>query len=324
VNTRWWTVPGAWLAASLLWPAAAEAAGLPVRFYYRAPEGCGSAESFVAHLAVRNPEARLAWGGEPAFELTVVLEVTATEVVGTLYLTDPVGSRTVRVVPGQNCSDVVSALALVAAVLTNPHGSEVPQPSLQTSSVSPAPSPPVAKGKWWVGGGAGLGLQRAASPHLSPSPSFELVGGLETGSTLDPLLSIGLHYARSTAKKGDWTATFDWTAGRLLGCPIQWPGAMLLSFRPCAWFEVGRLAGSGRGDPPFSPRNAAVTWWAAGLLVRAEVRLLEPLTIVAEAGLVIPLLWDRFYFDPQSPDTEVFRVPPVAMDGRLGLVARVW
>jgi hypothetical protein len=324
VNTRSWTAPGAWLAACLLWTAPAEAAGVPVRVYYRAPEGCGSAEGFFSHLAARNPEVRLAWAAEPAFALSVVLEPRATDVVGALYLSDPAGFRTVRVVPGQNCDDVVAALALVAAVLTNPHAVGAPPPPVAPPpSVPLAPSPPPRKRNWWVGGGAGVGLHWAvALPPPSPSPSFELAGGLETGSVLSPFLSVGLHYARSTRTETAGRATFDWTAGRLVGCPIQWPGKGLLSLRSCALIEAGRLAVTGkRVTPSLAPE---VPWWATGLLVRAEFRPLEPLAIVAEAGLVIPLRPAHFFFEPESPATQLFEVPLVAMDGRLGLVARVW
>jgi hypothetical protein len=326
VNTRCWTVPGAWLAVSLLWAASAEAAGVPVRVYYRAPADCGSAESFLSHLVARNPEARLAGGAEPAFALSVVLEPRATDVVGALYLSDPAGFRTVRVVPGQNCDDVVAALALVAAVLTNPHAVEAPPPMAPPASVSPAPSPPPRKRNWWAGGGAGVGLLRAAAPRLSPSPSFELVGGFETESVLSPFLSIGLHYARSSAPNAaGWAgwANFGWTAGRLVGCPIQWPSKALLGLRPCAMFEAGKLTVSGRGATG-ETHSHELPWWATGLLVRAEFRPLEPLAIVAEAGVVIPLLSDNFYFQNGDSRPRVFQVPPVAMDGRLGLVARVW
>jgi hypothetical protein len=88
-------------------------------------------------------------------------------------------------------------------------------------------------------------------------------------------------------------------------------------------FEVGELVASGSGTTPFIPERARVTWWATGLPMRAEVRPLEPLAIVAEAGMVVPLLSDSFYFDTQ-PQIEVFRVPPAAFDAKIGLVARVW
>jgi hypothetical protein len=316
-------VPGAWLAAGLLWAASAGAAGVPIRVYYRAPVGCGSVESFLSHLAARNPEARLAWGTEPAFALSVLLEPRATDVVGALYLSDPAGFRTVRVVPGQSCDDVVAALALVAAVLTNPHAVVAPPPMPPAPSVSVASSPPPRQRTWWVGGGPGVGLDWAVAPAPpSASPSFELVGGLETGSVLSPFVSVGLHHAQGTRTKAAGTASFDWTAGRFVGCPIQWPSRALLVLRPCASFEAGRLGVTGKRVTP--PRAPEVPWWATGLLVRTEFWPLEPLAIVAEVGLIIPLRRDHFFFEPESPGTRLFQVPAVQMDGRLGLVARVW
>jgi hypothetical protein len=63
-------------------------------------------------------------------------------------------------------------------------------------------------------------------------------------------------------------------------------------------------------------RQKSVFWTAAGVELSGEVRLFGPLTLGAEAGLLLPFRRDRFRFDP---DTDLHEVPAAGFSGGVGL-----
>ena len=72
------------------------------------------------------------------------------------------------------------------------------------------------------------------------------------------------------------------------------------------------------GEQTYRPSSTRLTWFALGGAARAEYSPMTPLTLGLDAGVVAPLVRDRFYFDPGGPD-ETLRVPTLGLSLRAGL-----
>ena len=105
-------------------PGLAHAQGLdPIRLEYSAPEGCPGREVFWSEVRARTPRAVPAHEGEPARGFRVVLAWTEAGAQGTLTLTERNGATSSRVVDGDTCPAVASALALVTVLAIDPSAS---------------------------------------------------------------------------------------------------------------------------------------------------------------------------------------------------------
>jgi len=91
------------------------------------------------------------------------------------------------------------------------------------------------------------------------------------------------------------TASFERWAARLAGCPLR-VNAGPVGLRPCAFFELGSLQGN--GSQTADPAHPAVLWMAFGAAARAEALLFGRFVVGVDAGALIPLKKDDFYFDP--------------------------
>jgi hypothetical protein len=155
---------------------------------------------------------------------------------------------------------------------------------------------------------------------VTPDPVMALSFFVELELTsLTPTPMLRASFERSWTDEIDddrGSATFRWTAGALEGCSFQWSAG---SFRasPCVRFEAGTLEGEGSDIVPAKAKRR--TWLALGAVGQAEWTFLEPLTLDFGAGLVVPLIRDRFFF---QPDTTLYRPPAVGGLVRAGLGVR--
>lgn len=327
--------------------AAAEAQ--PFRVTFSTAAGCGSANVFEDQVLKRTDRLRLADAGEAALVLNVELAPAAQGIQGRLTLRETDGHVSEREVPGGDCEEVLSAMALIAALTVDPLARpdrEVPIASRQRhpkESEPPKPAPPKREPPRRVmpkrepapaetaeqpaappvsakrGIGFGVGQRVTVQTGVMPGATFGLGAHADLvvrgPSLLSPRFRLSGIFSRSGDINADGgRATFDWLTARLEGCPVRFGFDSFWNIRPCVYLDAGRLRGEGFDIEPH--RQKSVFWTAAGLELSGELRLFGPLALGAEAGLLLPFRRDRFYFDP---DTDLHEVPAAGFSAAAGL-----
>ncbi|MBI4703371.1 MAG: hypothetical protein HY744_19830 [Deltaproteobacteria bacterium] len=104
-------------------------------------------------------------------------------------------------------------------------------------------------------------------------------------------------------------------AGELSGCPVLVRIHRALGVRPCVGLEAGALWASGGGVDV--PADRVALWLAATVPVRLQYSPVDWALVEVGAELGVPILRQRFYFEP---DATVLEVAPVygAFGGDLG------
>jgi hypothetical protein len=105
-----------------------------------------------------------------------------------------------------------------------------------------------------------------------------------------------------------------WTAIAATACP-PWSLGRIVTLQPCARAIGGWLAASGR-DLEVT-HSITRTWWSAGALLRAGIRLSGNFSVELEAGATIPIAKRTFKTD--TPDEPVGHTPTVSPMVALGL-----
>jgi hypothetical protein len=148
--------------------------------------------------------------------------------------------------------------------------------------------------------------------------AFELAVEWHRRQIVSPFLGVTLERTLAeTVDQAQGQARFRWTALRLGLCPARFPSEGRVFFRPCGLFEGGVIDAS--GIDVAAPDDASVPWWAAGASGRLELDILERLSGLIELGGRLQFRQDRFYFDPDSPETTLFEVPPAGLFARAGV-----
>ncbi len=109
-------------------------------------------------------------------------------------------------------------------------------------------------------------------------------------------------------------AQFTWNVGRLDGCVLAWP-THVLRLGACARAEAGVLGVNGSAIA--APQATHSVWIAAGAVGHLEWTLLGSLFLDAQAGPILRITNDRFYFLPNN--TTAYHVPVVAIDAEAGV-----
>jgi len=297
-------------------PARAEAEG--VRVSYSAPAGCSSRAAFVREVSLRTARIRVVADSEPGASFVVELTDRTTAIAGQLRWIERDGAETARAVSGATCEEVVSALALIAAVLVDPES--LSQRPTSPRSIAAAPIAPPSEPKSLrlrPSMAAGAIVDSAVAPSWSLGAHFELALELESGGRHGPLASLSVARlsaptASTTAGDADFTTTF----GRLALCPLAWPATGAWLGRACGAFEAGSLHAA--GSHTLNERDVSILWLAADPVVSVVYRPLPVLGIEAELAGVFPLVDDDFFF---GPDTPVFSIPVAGFSARLALRA---
>jgi hypothetical protein len=333
-------------------PALAREETLPFRVEFVSAEACTQTDGFSHQLLRRTERVRRANPEDDALVFRIEVERDGNGFTGRLAVRELDGSQTYRSVSGASCDEVVSAMALIAAVLVDPNASSEAlsdsssesDAALHESTAAPAaaatlepapraePVPPSpareprktheSSTRVAYGGGVAIAFEGAAAPAGTPALALELEAALERDSPVSPLLVLSLERAfpkRSTTPNG--VARFQWTAFRASGCPLRVSAGSAWVVRPCAFFEFGELAASGEHTERRSTTEAP--WLALGGILRIEFSPAPPLFLVLDGGLAAPLRHDTFYFDPPSPRNTAFTVPVVGATARLGIVTRI-
>lgn len=303
-------------------PAYAQAPVAPGSLRYQVSSACPDESAFRARVASRFEAPPERWSGISL----VVTAIASTPAQGTLVVIDPSGTAVRRDVQGDSCDEVVSAMALIAAVLLEGYAASAPPPA--PAAVATASSPPALVN-------APLPVERESTG--SSAPSFEgafgahgvFVGGvapslaagfralaelgLDGPGYLEPALRLSFVWTAPTSVASSSAAIrMSFMTGRAEVCPVRL-GALGLAWIPCASFDVGQIA----GDPGTGSR--ARLWLAPGLVARAAWKIAPFLDLELEGGLSFPLMRYRFLFEPAPV---VYQIPAVGGTGGIGAVIR--
>lgn len=294
---------------------------------YHPGEGCLEEEQFTPQLQARMPRVQRVEGDGATLSFRIYFVESGGGLIGHFEMRGSDGTLTQRTIPPASCSESVTAMALIAAVLVDPN----------TAALAPASKPPVIAPSQTKKNGsqrvseavsrleyqAGVGgiWEGAVVPGVAFGLSVEVGATLNTHQMFSPSLFGALLrtfpvHVDSTARG---TARFEWTAFRLMASPLKWPVRGVVALRPAVFFDFGKLEAS--GERTENTKSTEITWSAMGALLRLDMTPMQRLSIVLDGGMVIPLRHDRFYFAPNDGSASVFTVPRADLTARLGVAA---
>ena len=318
--------------------ARAAESGQPFRLEYWARGQCPDAVEFARQIQTRAPRLRPAEADEPALGFYAELDASGGSATGRLTARSPDGREVKREVRGATCDDVVTALALIAALAADPSqpveapstGAKPAQRRKPPHSAEPAAdeagydllSEPLVRDpaqRWTYGIGGGL----AFDSSIAPSPGYGLSVAFEAegpgGSAARPLFVLSANRAAAASTETSaGNAAFTWLAFRLTGCPVRWPEQTPLFLRPCAFVDAGGLEGKVSFGAESSDKTEA--WFALGAFGRIEALVGEVMAFELDGGVSLPLRHDEFRAGESQ--SVAFRVPNAGILGRIGLSYR--
>ena len=168
---------------------------------------------------------------------------------------------------------------------------------------------------WSWRAGAEFVMAGAVAPSLLPgvAPFIEVI---PWRGSVAPSFRLAFERTTSASVAVDAaSASFTWTVGRVDACLPLWTWRTLAAL-PCARIEAGVLEGRASGFP--SAHADSAPWLAAGAIGRGRWKVLAPLFVELNAGVMFPLIRDRSYFEPQNV---IYDVPAVGFVGGAGLGA---
>jgi hypothetical protein len=305
-------------------PLALAQTGETVHVDYEAPHGCPDVAQFMNEVHARSPRIRFADDGTRA--LSVRLTQTLGRVSGQFTLRDADGTARQRTVTGSQCAEVVSGLALIAAVAIDPNAllgtpNVDPSASAMTSDAGPpidaapiAPAPPTPEPDRWT-----FSLWADAELVFGASPSVLVAVpiALELARATPQLFAPGIHLRFERTAGGSSTngsgADFTFTVGDLDLCPIAW-SPWRFRFQGCARGELGALEAFGTGVLPV--RSSVRPFFAVGPVLDVRFTVWSRFFLDLQGALLFAAFRDRYFLEP---NTTVFDVPVVG--GRIGLGA---
>ena len=290
-----------------------------VQFDYEARPGCPDADAFVREVLARAPRARVANAAERARTLVARIRTSGRELEGALVVRDVDGATTERTVHAQSCGELVTALAVIAAIVIDPITAKSgeldaadagPPPA---APVVPSPEPPVTPPPvsvpegttaWTFSAGAGGGLVGGASPTVLLSVPVFLEASRQVSGVVEPAARLRFERTSLGSTTGSaGGASFVLTSGAADVCPIALR-ARSFRIQPCARAELGALTARGRGVEP--TRSDTRPWFALGPVARARLEIAGPVFAELEAALLASFIRDRFYVEPA---TLIYRPP---------------
>ncbi len=324
------------LCASLTFapPARAEESE-PIRVVYQAQDGCPSGASFIADVQERTARARIVEEGERRVFEIILENVPAGSARGTLVVRGD-GRPSTRVLDGQSCAEVASALALIMALTIDPRASTAPtsitpptatpaaapaepvhppEPKPAEERVEPPPPPasqplvPTTRARWVFGVGPEAGVRTGVLPS-----SALLLGGLiivsdDSRALFAPSIRLALGAATSaqTAQVGTSAVVVNWFGARSELCPLRIGLSADVAIRPCALVEIGSTSSRGEGVSDPQDQSRAGVGGGGSVDVRWELR---PFFVSGDVLLIAPFRPDRYY---AGPGTTLYQQPQVGV-----------
>lgn len=267
----------------------------PFRLVWSSSAACGDARSFLAELEGRTSLLREARQDEHAITLIVETFRAQGGVRGQLTVRNPAGDLTVREVPGLDCREVQSAMALIAALMVDPLAGGAERAVVKTTR-SPPPPPSASRGGGWSGR-----VEQHLTAHTAIAPKLSAGQALGVMLTADswsyqPSVGLSAHLAHATTSAPHGSAELEWTAGELTLCPVSLQPTRSWDWRACGAFQLGRLRGIGFRTAAAATKS--ILWSSAGLELEGRYHLLGPLWLGWEGELNFPFSRESFYLDP--------------------------
>lgn len=293
----------------------------PFRLVWSSSAGCGSARSFLAELEGRTALLREARIDEHAITLIVETFRTESGVRGQLTVRKPDGELTVREVPGQNCQEVESAMALIAALMVDPLAGGSSERAgagrpVEPPQRTPQSAPRASEAAWSFRAEQRLTAHTAVAPRLTWGQAWGVMLTRETGD-MRPSLGLSVQLADATASKSQGSAELEWVAAQLALCPVAVRPGQSWDLRACAALQLGRLRGIGFDTA--RPATRAILWASAGVELEGRYQLVGPLWLGWEGAFALPFSRERFYLEPEQT---LHRVPSWGLSFGFGLGLR--
>ena len=310
----------------------------PLRIEYHVAPSCPSEAEFVAEVRAHTTRWRDAIGAEQARHFVIDVAARGKTMHGRLALTDLADGSAVRELDGATCDVVVETLALMTALAIDPQASlaPIPQPApapAPTPTAAPPvllqakapthvlnPAAPEPSASWQLAVGAHADATGGAAPVLLYGMRAFVEASVRRPSVVSPGARLLVNLSESASiPTSEGTAHFRRLLGGVELCPLRLPlGTPLLTFVPCAAFELGALYASGSDTP--RALNQTRLWIAAGATGRVEWALGRRVAFEAEGGALLPFARDRFRF----PALAVYDVPILGGFASLGVAVRFW
>lgn len=293
-----------------------------VRLEYAAPGECPGQQEFEAEVRART--AKVVFGGEGR-RFVVQVGETDTGFEGRLAIVELDGKENERKLDGTSCVDVVSSLALVAALAIDPDASTAPREELPPakSVEAPEPTPPPSVEPKVAPASQPLARRRPSEPRnervqVALGASFAVVQGpapvllLSAGPEAEVARSFG--WTRSSLRLGvlaadtkivgfeDEQSEFRWVVARPSICPLGRDRG--IRFLLCVLADLGFVRAEGKAVDV--PKSATRFWAALGPAGRVGVST-SRIYVDFDMALLVPLTRDDFIFE--NPRIVVHDVP---------------
>jgi hypothetical protein len=298
---------------------------VPVHVDYEASSGCPDAEAFARQVLARAPRARLALPAEPARKVVARVRTSnAHAFEGQLVVREPGAASSERTVRAASCEELVTALAVIAAVVIDPLTARTgavdaspppgdatappddvaavlapptptPTPTAPPAAPEAAPGalPPGQARPWAFSAGGGGGLVAGSAPTVLLSVPLFVEIARDGRALVSP--SLRLRFERTSTSSNSEGGAFVRTGGAADLCPVAVRGRSLRA-QPCLRTELAALYAKGRGVDPV--RSDVRPWLAVGAVARVRLELAGPLFVELEAALLAAAVRDRFYVEP--------------------------
>jgi hypothetical protein len=279
---------------------------------YQAPDDCPSVADFRRQLAMRRRDE----GRIEAAALRVRIVAKGGGFAGSIEISaaDPVS----REIEGVECDEVVSALAVIAALALDQAAAEMVDGSddvARAGAGSPRLAPPLETptGAWISNLGAGLAAVSGPSPGVLVAAVLAAEVEHAGAEPLAPSFVVeSLAAEQGLIGPDGEDARFRWLALRFGVCPLRVGQPLGVWFRPCAAADLGVVRAEGRNLPRTYVHT--VPWLAIGALPRAGWAS-SNWYVTATAGALGIITQDDFVV--RRPDRRVHRVPALEFTGQL-------
>jgi hypothetical protein len=308
--------------------------------WYRASEQCPAGAAFLARLAEKRSQARLA---EPAdhFDYLVTLVAGNGETIGRLERQTQSGAVAIRELRDGSCERVADALALGLSLALEPGAEQEPPapveatpPPEPTAKSAPAaalpakpepppldrdaPAAPAAaersaklRDRRWS-----LGLAAQTLEGAMPRPLWQGFAFVDFAAARSFALRLGAVGAYGSVSTQVGSVRHWIGAGRAEACPWRF-GSPKAGLSPCAVFELGV---TGASDSRPSALHARELWAAPGAALRLAFEIAAQFTLEAQAGGLVPLIRETVYAGSEP----LYSAEIIAFQASLGISARLW
>lgn len=287
-----------------------------IRTLYAAPAGCPDKTQLASEIRKRTRRPWIPAGRSSERTFRIAVTSSAGTFRGRLLTESPSGAKQSDDVIGDNCQDVVSALAIKTA--------------LAIDGGPPRPLPPVFPGEpetparedprfmhpvallrldardlpWRFTVGAQITALGGVAPGVSAAGSLfadlSRIGEGEDAGTL----RISVMRAQNYVIANQEIITMKLVASRLEGCPLHRRfGA--LTFAPCFAVDTGVV--EWEADPPSVIRQ----WLAASIIARTQVTLFGRLVLEGQVSAVLPIVRDKLGFGDEEVTGRLVHEVPV-------------